>query len=242
MANIFLFVDYSQIELRCLAELSQDTTLLDIYSNNGDVHTQTAALSFKIEVDNVTKEQRQAAKSINFGIIFGMTAEGLSTDLNAKGMNYSIEDCEHFISDYLEGFSGVKHWINKQHEFVRQHHYVVDFFGRKRHLYGIHSTVKRIQSEAERMSQNTPVQSTAQGIIKRAMVELTPYVCDIGGTLSLYRMKPSLQLHDELIFTIRESELEEAVPVIQDIMENTTTLSIPLPVDVKLGYNWRDKF
>lgn len=232
--HIILALDYSQIELRILAHMSNDKTLLEIFhlqnGGQGDVHTQTSAEIFGVSPEDVTLDMRRTAKAVNFGIIYGMTEHGLSQTLGI-----SMEKAREFIANYFKKFPGVKDFIQKTLEEARQKGYVTTIFGRKRYLPDISSRNRMVREAAERMAINTPVQGTAAEIIKLAMIRIYKEM----KTQKL-KSKMILQVHDELIFEVLQSELYLMGNLAVKEMEQAYPLNVPLKVNVELGPNWAD--
>ncbi len=223
-----LAADYSQIELRLIAELSGDQTMKQSFLNGEDIHKATAAKVFKVVLDNVTREQRSQAKTVNFGIIYGVSAFGLSqqTDLSRK-------ESAALIDTYYETYPTLKEYISKQVNLAREKGYVETLLGRRRYLKNINSQNSIVRAADERNAVNAPIQGSAADIIKIAMIDIQNKL-DQGN----FRSKMLLQVHDELVFDIHKDELETLQPLIKETMENAYKLSIPLIVDVGLGANW----
>jgi DNA polymerase-1 len=226
--NIYLSADYSQIELRILAHLSQDQNLLDAFLQDKDIHAYTAAQIFGIDLNLVSAEMRRIAKIINFGIIYGMSSYGLASTLRI-----SREDAQQYIEAYFQKYQRVKEYIDKQIITARKDKYVKTMLNRIRYLEGIDSPNKSIREFYERTAINTPIQGTAADLIKMAMIEIHSKMESLKLTSGLI-----LQIHDELIFEIAEPELERRRVIIKEIMENILKLSIPLKVNFKTGHRW----
>ncbi|MGM0602925.1 MAG: DNA polymerase I [Bacillota bacterium] len=228
---LLLAVDYSQIELRVFAHLSGDKRLKEAFSKGRDIHTETAAEIFEVNSEEVSPNMRRHAKVINFGIAYGMSAYGLSQDLDI-----SVEEAQDYIDKYFEEFSGVKEYMDKSVKEAQELGYVKTLFERRRYIPEINSKNYHRRSFAERTAINTPVQGTAADIMKKAMI-------DVYEALKNRDLKVNilLQVHDELVFEIAESDLEEAACLIKEKMENTCKLDVPLVVDLQTGKNWRDK-
>ena len=223
-----LAADYSQIELRLIAELSGDQTMKQSFLNGEDIHKATAAKVFKVALDNVTREQRSQAKTVNFGIIYGVSAFGLS-----QQTNLSRKESAALIDTYYETYPTLKEYISKQVNFAREKGYVETLLGRRRYLKNINSQNSIVRAADERNAVNAPIQGSAADIIKIAMIDIQNKL-DQGN----FRSKMLLQVHDELVFDIHKGELETLQPIIKETMENAYKLSIPLIVDVGLGANW----
>ena len=226
--HILVSADYSQIELRVIASLSNDDDMLKAFKNNEDIHKSTASKVFNIDLENVTNEQRSHAKVVNFGIIYGVSAFGLSnqTDL-------SRSESKEIIDNYYKSYPKLKEFTSNQIEFARSNGYVKTLLGRKRYLNDINSRNAIIRSSAERNAINSPVQGTAADIIKLAMIK-------IDDELEKLKLKSKLilQVHDELIFDCPKGEVDIIKDMIQEKMQNAYQLNVPLKVDVGEGYNW----
>ncbi|MEC8176136.1 MAG: DNA polymerase I [Bacteroidota bacterium] len=226
--HILVSADYSQIELRVIASLSKDEDMIKAFNNNEDIHKSTASKVFNIDLENVTKEQRSHAKVVNFGIIYGVSALGLSnqTDL-------SRSESKEIIDNYYKSYPKLKEFTSNQIEFARSNGYVKTLLGRKRYLNDINSRNAIIRSSAERNAINSPVQGTAADIIKLAMIK-------IDDELEKLKLKSKLilQVHDELIFDCPKGEVDIIKDMIQEKMQNAYQLNVPLKVDVGEGYNW----
>ncbi len=226
----FLGADYSQIELRLLAHFSEDPTLLSAFHNNEDIHTHTAATILNIPLDQVTPEQRSGAKAVNFGIIYGQQAFGLSRELNI-----SIEEASKFIKTYFERYKRVREFVESCKEAVRKTGKAVTLFGRERALPEITSKNLMIRAVAERLAVNTPLQGTAADLIKKAMISIDKRLNreqQLGFLI--------LQVHDELIFEIPDFEILHYEPLVKEEMERVHQLKVPLRVDLSVGKNWKE--
>ncbi len=220
--------DYSQIELRIIAHLSGDENMLESFRRGEDIHQATAAKLFKVPLDEVTREQRAQAKTVNFGIIYGVSAHGLS-----QQTGLSRTESKKLIDAYFEAFPKLKEYIQKQIESAREKGYVETIMGRRRYLPDIHSRNAVVRSAAERIAVNAPVQGSAADIIKKAMVETDRKLKQ--EKIPAYML---LQIHDELVFEAPEQNIEKTMEIIRYTMENTVKLSIPLIVDIHAGNNW----
>jgi len=225
-----LAADYSQIELRLIAELSGDNAMKTSFIDGKDIHKATAAKVFDVPLEDVTREQRSNAKTVNFGIIYGVSAFGLSnqTDLSRK-------EAKELIEAYHLSFPTLKAYISDQIDFAREHGYVETLLGRRRYLKNINSQNAIVRSADERNAVNAPIQGSAADIIKIAMINIQKILKD-----GKYKSKMLLQVHDELVFDIYKEELETLKPIIKHEMENAYKLSIPLDVDMDMGDNWLD--
>ena len=225
---VMLAADYSQIELRVIASLSNDSNMISAFKNNEDIHSSTASKVFNVDIDDVTREQRSNAKTVNFGIIYGVSAFGLSNQTNL-----SRSESKDLIESYFLAYPELKNYIANQINFARENGFVETILGRKRYLKDINSRNQIVRGGAERNAVNAPVQGSAADIIKLAMVNISD---KISG--SNFKSKMLVQVHDELIFEIYKPELEEMRKLIQQEMESAYSLNIPLAVDIGLGDNW----
>ena len=226
--HFLLAADYSQIELRIIASMSDEKNMIKAFNNKEDIHSSTASTVFDIPVTEVTKTQRSNAKTVNFGIIYGVSAFGLSnqTDL-------SRSESKELIETYYEKYPNLKKFISDQIAFARNNGYVKTLIGRKRYLKDINSNNGLVRSGAERNAVNAPIQGTAADIIKIAMI-------NIHNRLSKEKLssKMLLQVHDELVFDVYKPEINQTIAVIREEMENAFKLNIPLTVDIDYGLNW----
>ena len=223
-----LAADYSQIELRIIAALSGEENMIKAFQNHEDVHRSTAAKVFNVALEEVTKEQRSNAKTVNFGIIYGVSAFGLSnqTDLTRS-------ESAALIDAYYKTYPRLKAYIQEQIEFAREHGYVETVSGRRRYLKDINSANAVVRGAAERNAVNAPIQGSAADIIKIAMINIHKRL-----KAENWKSKMLLQVHDELVFDVHNSELEKIKPMIQHEMENAFKLEVPLVVDMGEGNNW----
>ena len=227
---VIVSADYSQIELRILAHLSRDETLMEAFHKDEDVHSRTASEIFSVPVEKVTPSMRREAKVINFGIIYGMSAYGLSQQLGTEP-----KIAQSYIDEYFKRYTGVQIYIEKSLEEAREKGYVTTLFHRRRYLPDIHSPNVPIQQASERMAVNTPLQGTAADIIKVAMIRIQNRIEELGLSTKMI-----MQVHDELVFEIPEEEIPRALPMIQKEMETVTSLSVPLKVSIHSGRNWAE--
>ena len=225
---VLVAADYSQIELRIIAALSKEETMITAFQNGEDIHASTAAKVFNVPLNEVTREQRSNAKTVNFGIIYGVSAFGLSnqTDLTRS-------ESKDLIETYYETYPKLKNYMNTQVNFAREHGYVETVLGRKRYLKDINSRNAIVRGAAERNAVNAPIQGSAADIIKLAMIIIKEKF-DQEKLIS----KMLLQVHDELVFDVHVDELEKVKPIIKDAMENAYKLDVPLDVEIDLGANW----
>ncbi|MBU3842793.1 MAG: DNA polymerase I [Candidatus Fusobacterium pullicola] len=229
--SILMGIDYSQIELRVLAQLSGDENLRAAYQNNMDLHSLTARKIFELsENDEVTREQRIIAKTINFSIIYGKTAFGL-----AKELGITQREASEYIERYFNQYPRVKEFEKEIVEFTEKNGYTETLFGRRRIIEGINSKNKNIKSQAERMAVNSVIQGTAAEVLKQVMIEIYRYIKDKAGVSLL------LQVHDELIFEISQDRLEEYRENIEKIMRECVKFdSVPLEINTNIGVNWAE--
>lgn len=223
---LLLAADYSQIELRVLAHLSKDENLKRVFREGKDIHTETAAWIFGLDPGKVDSRMRRAAKTVNFGVLYGMSAHRLSQEL---GLEY--KEAEAFIERYFQSFPKVRAWIQRTLEEGRTKGYVETLFGRRRYVPDLASRVRSIREAAERMAFNMPVQGTAADLMKIAMVKLFPKLKPLGAHLLL-------QVHDELVLEVPKDRAEEAKALVKEVMEAAYPLEVPLEVEVGLGLNW----
>ncbi|NBV76049.1 MAG: DNA polymerase I, partial [Methylococcaceae bacterium] len=220
--------DYSQIELRIMAHLSDDAGLLAAFSQGIDIHSATAAEVFEVERDQVTNDLRRSAKAINFGLIYGMSAFGL-----AQQLGLSRNQAQAYIDLYFSRYPGVKQYMDNIREQARQNGYVETLFGRRLYLPDINAKNPALRQYAERTAINAPMQGTAADIIKRAML-----ACDTWLETSQFDARMIMQVHDELVFEVAEHQLETAMTTINQLMSQAATLKVPLVVEVGHGGNW----
>ncbi|WP_452601095.1 DNA polymerase I [Pontimicrobium sp. MEBiC06410] len=225
---ILLAADYSQIELRIIAALSKEETMISAFKNGEDIHASTAAKVFNVPIEEVTRAQRSNAKTVNFGIIYGVSAFGLSnqTDLTRS-------EAKELIDTYYETYPKLRKYISDQVDFARDNGYVQTVLGRRRYLKDINSRNAVVRGAAERNAVNAPIQGSAADIIKIAMINIYNKL-EAGN----YKTKMLLQVHDELVFDVYKPELEEMKTLIKTEMENAFKLEVPLDVELDTGLNW----
>ena len=228
--RVLLSADYSQVELRLLAHFSQDQNMLAAFKNDRDIHRQTASEIFDIPLEEVTKDHRNSAKAINFGLMYGQTSFGLS-----QALHITQGEAKKYITNYFQKFQSVKSFLDGLKEKAEETGYAETLFGRKRNLPDIKSTNRQIKAMAERVAINSPIQGTAADIIKLAMINIQRILKE-RGLLS----KMILQVHDELIFDVVPEELEEMKVLVQEQMEGAVSLSVDLKVEIGTGNNWYD--
>lgn len=225
---VLLAADYSQIELRIMAHLSKDKGLLEAFSHNEDIHRKTAAEVFATKLNEVSKEQRRAAKAINFGLIYGMSPFGL-----AKQLGIRRNEAKEYVDRYFEHYPDVKNYMEKTREQAREQGYVETVFGRRLYLPEINARNAARRQYAERTAINAPMQGTAADIIKRAMIDIEVWLNKEHPDVKLI-----MQVHDELVFEVPEGKVETLEPEIRNIMTHAAELSVPLLVDIGTGKNW----
>ncbi len=225
-----LSADYSQIDLRVLAHISQDPELIATFLRDEDVHTATASRIFNVPEEKVTSEMRRVAKTVNFGVIYGMSDYGLE-----QATSFSREEASEFIAAYFEKYPGVKEYIEKTKNQARELGYVQTVMGRRRYIPEIKSPNGQIRQAAERMAINMPVQGTSADIIKIAMVNLHREMEKLN-----LRSRMTLQVHDELLFEVPPEETERMKELVYAIMPQALELSVPVKVDIKMGKNWAE--
>ncbi|WP_375241259.1 DNA polymerase I [Polaribacter sp.] len=225
---VLLAADYSQIELRIIAALSEEENMINAFKNGEDIHASTAAKVFNVALEDVTREQRSNAKTVNFGIVYGVSAFGLSNQTNL-----SRSEAKELIDTYYETYPKLKAYMTSQVEFAREKGYVETVLNRRRYLKDINSRNAMVRSGAERNAVNAPIQGSAADIIKLAMINIHNRFEAEG-----FKSKMLLQVHDELVFDAHKEELEIIRPIIKHEMENAFKMSVPLDVEIDLGENW----
>ena len=225
---ILMAADYSQIELRIIASLSEEANMIEAFKKGEDIHASTASKVFNVPIENVTREQRNNAKTVNFGIIYGVSAFGLSnqTDL-------SRGEAKDLIDTYYKTYPQLRNYISEQIQFAREKGYVQTVFGRRRYLKDINAGNQVVRGAAERNAVNAPIQGSAADIIKVAMINIHKRLKEEN-----LKSKMLLQVHDELVFDVYKPELETLKTLVKHEMENAHTLTVPLDVDLGIGQNW----
>jgi len=225
---ILMAADYSQIELRVIASISNEENMIDAFTNNQDIHTMTASKIYNVDPENVTREQRGNAKTVNFGIIYGVSAFGLSqqTDLNRS-------ESKVMIDNYFLNYPGLKKYMSDQIDFARNNGYVETIMGRRRYLQNINSQNNMLRSSAERNAINAPIQGSAADIIKIAMININSEF-----KKQSLKSKMLLQVHDELVFDVHNSEKDQIKDIVKTTMESAVKLKVPLKIDLEFGKNW----
>jgi DNA polymerase-1 len=225
---ILLAADYSQIELRIIAALSKEETMISAFKNGEDIHASTAAKVFNVALEDVTREQRSNAKTVNFGIIYGVSAFGLSNQTDISRI-----EAKELIDTYYETYPKLRRYMGEQVDFARDNGYVQTVLGRRRYLKDINSRNAVVRGAAERNAVNAPIQGSAADIIKIAMINIYNKL-EAGN----FKTKMLLQVHDELVFDVYKPELEDMKTLIKTEMENAFTLEVPLDVELDTGLNW----
>jgi DNA polymerase-1 len=226
--RLLLSADYSQIELRVMAELSGDEAMLEAFAAGADIHTTTASKVYKVDVDDVTREMRDKAKTVNFGIIYGISAFGLQQRLNIPRAEAS-----QLIENYFEKYPGVRHYIERTIAFAREHGYVATQTGRRRYIRDINSRSRTAAAAAERLAMNSPIQGTAADMLKLAMIQ-------VHRALRQRQLKTLMVLtvHDEIVFDMVKSEQDQVMPLIEKAMKTTLPMKVPIEVEMGIGENW----
>jgi DNA polymerase-1 len=227
---MLLSADYSQIELRLLAHLSQDPLLIESFQRGQDVHARTAAELFQVPVEAVSADRRRQAKTINFGIIYGMGALRL-----ARALDIPTKTAQAYITQYFARYGGIKSYMEGILVEARTRGYVTTLQGRRRYVPDLQSKNTQLAAAAERMAVNTPIQGTAADLIKMAMVAI-----DRRLTQEKLRTRMLLQVHDELLFEVPEEEIERVKKLVRELMEGVMSLRVPLQVDLGTGKNWAE--
>ncbi|TMM29978.1 DNA polymerase I [Polaribacter aestuariivivens] len=225
---VLVAADYSQIELRIIAALSEEENMINAFKNGEDIHASTAAKVFNVPINEVTREQRSNAKTVNFGIVYGVSAFGLSNQTNL-----SRSEAKELIDTYYETYPKLKAYMAAQVDFAREKGYVETILNRRRYLKDINSRNAMVRSGAERNAVNAPIQGSAADIIKLAMINIHKRFQEEN-----FKSKMLLQVHDELVFDAHKDELETIKPIIKHEMENAFKMSVPLDVEVGIGDNW----
>ena len=226
-----LAADYSQIELRIIAALSKDQGMVNAFNSGTDIHSATASKVFDVELDQVTREQRSKAKMVNFGIIYGISAFGLSQRLNIPR-----KEAKFIIDSYFEKYSRIKEYMDESIDFARKNGYVKTIKNRKRYLKDINSSNAIVRGFAERNAINAPIQGSAADVIKIAMI-------NIDEAMEQEKLKSSmiLQVHDELVFDVYKPELNQVTELVKFHMENAVQIVVPLTVEIDTGSNWQKR-
>ena len=223
-------MDYSQIELRLMAHYSQDKIMLNSFQNDEDIHKRTASEIFGVDIAGVDGEMRRRAKTINFGLLYGMSAFGLSNQLGVSRAEADI-----FLNNYFDRYSQVKRFMENIVESSKEKMFVETLYGRKIHVPNINSTNYMLRQASERAAINGPLQGSAADIIKIAMIKISSWLKDNSPEIKMI-----LQVHDELVFEVPENISEDHIKQILNLMEETTSIDVPLKVEFGFGSNWRE--
>lgn len=223
-----LAADYSQIELRIIAELSRDDAMMEAFINGQDIHTATASKVYGISTGEVTKDMRRNAKMVNFGIVYGISAFGLSERLNIRRV-----EARDIIDQYFKQYPGVKKYMDQKIQFAREHGYVETMMGRRRYLRDIKSNNATVRGFAERNAINAPIQGSSADMIKIAMIKIYNELIERN-----LKSKMIMQVHDELVFDAHKSELDTLKPLVEEGMKNAIKMEVPIVVDMNTGGNW----
>jgi len=225
---VFIDADYSQIELRVLAHMAKEQTMLDAFNRDEDIHAATATQIFHVSKEEVTSQLRSRAKTVNFGIVYGQGDFSLSQDLGI-----SKKEAKDYIDAYFEHFSGIKSFMNGKIEQAKKQGYVDTIFNRRRYLPEIQSANFNIRSFGERIAMNMPIQGSAADIIKIAMIE-------VANRLKGMKSRLVLQVHDELLVETAVEEVEDVKKIVRESMESAAQLAVKLKVELQVGENWYD--
>lgn len=220
--------DYSQIELRILAHLSEVPKLIEAFNSGIDIHTKTAMEIFNVNEAEVNSEMRRQAKAVNFGILYGMSGFGLSESLDMR-----IVEAKEFINRYFDAFPGIREYLDNVVAIAKEKGYVKTIMERKRTIDELYNTNYMIRQTGERIALNTPIQGSSADIIKKAMIDLFAKMND-----RKLKSKMILQIHDELIFDVAKEEVDELKEIVKEVMENAYKLEVPLEVEISMGSNW----
>jgi DNA polymerase-1 len=226
--HILLSADYSQIELRIIAEISKEENMLDAFSKGIDIHTATAAKVYGISIEEVDSTQRRNAKAVNFGIIYGQSAFGLSQNLNIPR-----KEAAEIIEQYFTQYPGIKRYMSDTMNFARENGFVETIMGRRRYLRDINSANMTVRGYAERNAINAPIQGSAADLIKIAMINIHKDMVDqkLGS-------KMTMQVHDELVFDVLKTEVEQMKAIISHRMKTAIKTTVPIEIEIGEGHNW----
>ena len=226
--KVYIDADYSQIELRVLAHISEDENMIQAFNNGEDIHKQAASKVFNIPIEEVTKEQRSSAKAVNFGIVYGISDFGLANQLGV-----SNKKAKEYIEQYLNKYNGIKQFMDNIVESAKEKGYVETLFGRRRYIPEIKSNNYMVRQFGNRVAMNTPIQGTAADIMKIAMI-------NVYKTLKENKInaKIVLQIHDELLLEVSNEDKEKAKDILKNCMENAIKLVVPLEVEISYGNSW----
>jgi len=228
--NVLISADYSQIELRIVASMAEDKTMIEIFNKGEDIHKATAAAINDVPLDKVTKEMRYAAKEVNFGVLYGMGPYGLSWRTGI-----SQAEARDFIQKYFRAFSGVREYIARTLEFTKKEGYCETLFGRRRYIPELNASNYQLRSAAERMAINHPIQGTAADLMKMAMIEVDKEIKKLNKDGDI---KMILQVHDELVLEVKKGLEDEVAEIVKNAMENVVKLRVPVKVGINIGHSW----
>jgi DNA polymerase-1 len=228
--RVLVSCDYSQIELRLAAALSKDAAMTEAFVRGEDIHQSTAAKIWGIPLVDVTKDQRRAAKAINFGILYGQGAHGLAA---TAGIPYA--EAKKFIEKYFEVYSGFRTYIDETKALARARGFVETFFGRRRPMSEILSAIPMLRAQAERMAVNMPLQGTAADLMKLAMIDVDKKLGSVCG-----EAKMLLQVHDELVLEVPEKDAQRVAMFVKETMEGVEKMGVSIVVDMKIGGSWAE--
>jgi DNA polymerase-1 len=228
--NVLISADYSQIELRIMAHLSKDKNLTHAFNNNLDIHSATAAEVFGVSLEDVTQDQRRSAKAINFGLMYGMSAFGLTRQLDIPRA-----EAQKYLDTYFERYTGVKDYIANTKAQAKEDMFVETIMGRRLYLNEINAGNGLRRQAAERAAINAPLQGSAADIIKKAMIDIQEFL-----EKEMPKVKVIMQVHDELIFEAPKENAEEVLSTMKAMMEKAVKLDIPLIADAAIGVNWNE--
>lgn len=228
--RVLLSADYSQIELRLIAHISQDENMIEAFRNEEDIHSATAAKIFDVEKDKVSRDMRSKAKSANFGIVYGISSFGL-----AQNLNIPRKEAKELIDGYFKTYPKIKDYMDSNIKFAREHHFVETLKGRRRYLPDINSRNGNVRGIAERNAINAPIQGSAADVIKIAMINVCRQFDEKNPDAKMI-----LQVHDELVFDVAKNDVEEVKKIVKNEMEQALNLNVPLTVEIGIGGNWLD--
>ena len=226
--DILLSCDYSQIELRVLAQMSQDEKMIDAFKHHSDIHRKTASEVFKVPIEEVTPLMRSRAKAVNFGIVYGISDFSLSQDLHI-----TKKEASEYMEIYFDRYPNIKGYLDSLIEEAKEKGFVITILNRRRFIPEIKSSNRIVKALGERLAMNAPIQGSAADIIKLAMVNVYNKLNELQ-----LKSKIILQVHDELILNVKQDELEQVKTLVKDEMENVLKMDVPLEVDINIGNTW----
>lgn len=234
-------LDYSQIELRMAAHLSQDPVLLSVYRQDGDIHMETACAMFGLPAESIdSKRHRRPAKTVNFGILYGMSPPTLLSKFYHEDIfEFTLDDCEHFMAAWKNKYAGYFEWVEDTMAYARRHGCIHNMYGRVRYVPEVYSSHRWIRERGLREAVNMPIQSAAADILKTAMQDSTEVYR--AWQAAGYVVRPLLQVHDELVWEVEDAVLHLVIPMLEEAMLSAASqLTVPVKVDVKTGLNWME--